>query len=100
MYAILQLALFLVQIAATLFSEPPSASYEDAIDSFQKTEDFSIVVNLDNRMFLSKCYIALGNYELACQWLEKICNLSVTNEYDKKIQNDARELLAKYSKYQ
>ncbi|KAL0112736.1 hypothetical protein PUN28_012185 [Cardiocondyla obscurior] len=88
------------KIAATLFSEPPSASYEDAIDSFQKAEEFSVKVNLENRLFLSKCYIALGNYKLACQLLEKTCDLSVVNEDDKKIQNDARQLLAKYSRYQ
>ncbi|XP_011871321.1 PREDICTED: regulator of microtubule dynamics protein 1-like [Vollenhovia emeryi] len=87
------------KIAATLFSEPPSASYEDAIDSFQKAEDFSVKINLENRLFLSKCYIALGNYEPACQWLEKICNMSVTSEDDARVQNDARQLLAKYSGY-
>ncbi|TGZ54014.1 Uncharacterized protein DBV15_00293 [Temnothorax longispinosus] len=88
------------KIAATLFSEPPSASYEDAIDSFQKAEDFSVKVNLENWLFLSKCYIALSNYKPACQWLEKICDLSVTSEEDERIQNDARQLLAKYSGYQ
>lgn len=87
------------KIAATLFSEPPSASYEDAIDSFRKAEDFAVKVNLENRLFLSKCYIALGNYELACQWLEKLCDLSVTNENEERIQNEARQLLAKYSGY-
>lgn len=87
------------KIAATLFSEPPSASYEDAIDSFQKAEDFSIEVNLENRLFLSKCYIALGNYEPACQLLEKICDLSVTSENNERIQSDARQLLDKYSRY-
>jgi tetratricopeptide (TPR) repeat protein len=88
-----------VQIAATLFSEPPSASYEDAIDSFRKAEDFAVKVNLENRLFLSKCYIALGNYELACQWLEKLCDLSVTSKAEERIQKDARQLLAKYSGY-
>lgn len=87
------------KIAATLFSEPPSASYEDAIDSFQKAEDFSSKANLENKLFLSKCYIALGNYEPACRWLEKICDLSVMGEDDERIQNDARQLLAKYSDY-
>ncbi|XP_011701521.1 PREDICTED: regulator of microtubule dynamics protein 2-like [Wasmannia auropunctata] len=88
------------KVAATLFSEPPSASFEDAIDSFQKAEDFSVKVNLENRLFLSKCHIALGNYEPACQLLEKICNMSVTNEDDERVQGDARELFAKYSRYQ
>ncbi|XP_050450034.1 regulator of microtubule dynamics protein 1-like [Cataglyphis hispanica] len=87
------------KVATTLFSEPPSASYEDAIDSFQKAENFSIEVNLQNRLFLSKCYIALNKYELACDWLEKICDFSVVSKDDEKIQNDARQLLTKYLKY-
>ncbi|XP_012524454.1 regulator of microtubule dynamics protein 1 [Monomorium pharaonis] len=87
------------KIAATLFSEPPSASYEDAIDCFRKAEDFSVEVNLENKLFLSKCYIALGNYELACQWLEKLCDLSVTRDDDMRIQNEARQLLVKYLSY-
>lgn len=87
------------KVAATLFSEPPSASYEDAIDSFQKAENFSVEVNLQNRLFLSKCYIALSKYELACDWLEKICDFSVVSKDDEKIQNDARQLLTKYSRY-
>lgn len=87
------------KVAATLFSEPPSASYEDAIDSFQKAENFSAEINLENRLFLSKCYIALSKYELACNWLEKICDCSIISKDDEKIQNDARQLLIKYSSY-
>ncbi|XP_011642246.1 regulator of microtubule dynamics protein 1-like [Pogonomyrmex barbatus] len=87
------------KIAASLFSEPPSASYEDAIDYFRKAEDFSIKVNLENRLYLSKCYIALSKYDLACQWLEKICELSDINKTDEIIQNEAHQLFAKYSRY-
>ncbi|XP_012224815.1 regulator of microtubule dynamics protein 1-like [Linepithema humile] len=87
------------KVAATLFSEPPSASYEDAIDSFQKVEKYSVDVNLENRLFLSKCYIALSEYEQACNWLEKTCDSPVTSKDDEKTQNNARELLTKYSKY-
>ncbi|EZA56809.1 Regulator of microtubule dynamics protein [Ooceraea biroi] len=87
------------KVAATLFSEPPSASYEDAIESFQSAEKFSTEANLENQLFLSKCYIALSKYELACDWLEKICDSSVINKNDEKIQNDARQLFNKYSGY-
>lgn len=87
------------KVAATLYSEPPSASYEDAIDSFQNAERFSDIVNLENRLFLSKCYIALSKYEQAVHWLEKICDLSIENKDDQRIQNDARQLFNKYSGY-
>ncbi|XP_029164174.1 regulator of microtubule dynamics protein 1-like [Nylanderia fulva] len=88
------------KVATTLFSEPPSASFEDAIDSFQKAENFSVEVNLENRLFLSKCYIALSKYELACDWLNKICDLSVASKDDEKTQSEAHQLLLKYSGYQ
>lgn len=87
------------KLAATVFSEPPSASFEDAIDSFQKAEELAVEVNLENRLFLSKCYIALSKYELACDLLEKICDSSVTHKRDKEIQTDARQLFNKYSEY-
>lgn len=87
------------KVAITLFSEPPSASFEDAIDSFQKAENFSAEVNLENRLFLSKCYIALSKYELACDCLKNICDLSVVSKDDEKTQSEARQLLLKYSGY-
>ncbi|XP_020299524.1 regulator of microtubule dynamics protein 2-like isoform X2 [Pseudomyrmex gracilis] len=89
---------FNYEVAAT-FSELPSASFEDAIESFQKADTFSNKLNPENHLFLSKCYIATNNYKSACSYLKQICELSVTNEEEKRIQNDARQLFDKYSKY-
>lgn len=84
-----------------MYSEPPNVSYEDAIDNFEKAEKLSDEVNLENQLYISKCYIALSNYEQAIHWLEKICEPSqiVANEDEKKILDEARNLLNKYSVY-
>lgn len=84
-----------------MYSEPPSVSYEDAIDSFEKAEKFSDEVNMQNQLYISRCYLALNKYEQAIHWLEKICDPSqvIEDEDEKKIVDKAHNLLNKYSVY-
>ncbi|XP_014485234.1 PREDICTED: regulator of microtubule dynamics protein 2-like [Dinoponera quadriceps] len=89
------------KVVTTLYSEPPNVSYKDALDNFEKAETFSDKVNLENQLYISKCYIAISNYEQAIHWLEKICDpLQVAaNKEEEKIQDEAHNLLNKYSVY-
>lgn len=58
-------------------------------------------VNLENKLYISKSYIALSKYEQAIHWLEKICDPShvLEDEDEKKIVDEAYSLLNKYSVY-
>lgn len=91
--------LYSKQVATTFFSEPPNASYEEAIESFEQAEEFAIEPNLENRLFLSKSYIAISKYEKAIYWLNEICEQQVVTKKDQNVQSEANELLQKYSSY-
>lgn len=91
--------LYSEQIATTFFSEPPNASYEEAIESFEQAEEFATEPNLENRLFLSKSYIAISKYEKAIYWLNEICEQQVVTKKDQNVQSEANELLQKYSSY-
>lgn len=84
-----------------MHSEPPNVTYEDAISYFEKAEKFSDEVNLENQLYISKCYVALSEYEQAVCWLEKVCDSSQVpaDEDEKKVLDEAHNLLNKYSVY-
>ncbi|XP_047352730.1 regulator of microtubule dynamics protein 1-like [Vespa velutina] len=87
------------KVATTFFSEPPNASYEEAIESFEQAEEFATEPHLENRLFLSKSYIAISNYEKAIYWLNEICQQTVVTKQDQNVQSEAKKLLQEYSSY-
>lgn len=87
------------KLASTFFSEPPNASYEEAIESFEQAEELATQPHLENRLFLSKAYIATNNFEKAVYFLNDICLQSIVTKGEKNIQSEARRLLETYSKY-
>ncbi|KAK2585789.1 hypothetical protein KPH14_010394 [Odynerus spinipes] len=96
-FEISNLTWFERKMAATFFSEPPSATYEDAIESFEQAEQFAIKPHLENRLFLSKAYIAISEYEKAVHWLNEICQQPAVTEEDQNVQSEAKKLLKTYS---
>ncbi|XP_015586763.1 regulator of microtubule dynamics protein 1 [Cephus cinctus] len=87
------------KIAATLFSDPPSATYEDALSDFEQSEKLGTEPNMDNRLFLAKTYIKLNRYQDAFPWLTKVLELPATDEEDRRKQDEADLLMTQYSKY-
>lgn len=88
---------FLFQLAATLFAEPPSATTEDAVKHFEEAEKLYKDPHLENKFFLSKCYISLGRNQEACDYLRTLLTLSPCSEKEKKAQAEAQNLLKKYA---
>ncbi|KAL7296348.1 hypothetical protein TKK_0010362 [Trichogramma kaykai] len=88
------------KVAATLFSEVPSATFEDAIPHFETADKLGQKHHFENSLLLSKCYIAMEKYSEAIPWLKKIskCPDSNTDE-ETKYQIEANKLLEKYSDY-
>lgn len=65
--------------ASALFTEPPKATYEDALSHLLESEKLSTEEWKENKLFLAKCYIDKGEYKEGVSWLEKADSLS-TNE--------------------
>lgn len=85
------------KVASTLFAKPPSASYEDAIVHFKKAELLAKEPFLENKLFLGKSHIALGQYKEAVKYLNEIYEMPVSDE--EKILAEVKQLLDKYSGY-
>lgn len=61
-----------------MFGEPPNATYEEALSHFviaeQLVDDWK-----ENKLFLAKCKIAMGNYKEGVYWLVKAYNAKDKN---------------------
>lgn len=57
------------KVAGTLFAEPPTATYPEAVENCLKAESLSPVPWKENRLLLAKCHINQGNYTDAVSWL-------------------------------
>ncbi|XP_033224980.1 regulator of microtubule dynamics protein 1-like [Belonocnema kinseyi] len=86
------------KVAATLFAQPPSASYEDAIVYFKRAESLAKEPFLQNKLYLGKSHIALGQYKEGVEYLNQIYELP-TSDDEPQILKEVKELLDKYSGY-
>jgi len=69
------------KLASTLFAEPPSATYSEAVEHFLKAEDLSSMPCKENRLFLAKCNISQGYYDVAVLWLDLASEVPITMPY-------------------
>ncbi|CAG7734690.1 unnamed protein product [Allacma fusca] len=83
------------RVASTLFSEPPSSTVEEALQHFLSAENKGKPF-IENRLFISKCYISLSDYPKAAHWLTLASQLSAMTSNDEKAQVEVLELLPKY----
>lgn len=86
------------KVAATLFAQPPKASYEDAIAHFMQAESLAKEPFLENKLFLGKSHIALKQYKEGVKYLNQIYELP-TSDDEPQILSEVKELLDKYSGY-
>ena len=78
-------------LAATIFSTPPQATYDDALACFLRAEQISPGFYLKNCLYLTMTYQAKGDTVEAKKWKEFGLTLPVTND-------DDRDALAKLQK--
>lgn len=104
-YEVSQLSWIERKMAATLFADPPSASLPEAIDHFVQAEKFKPDGWKENRLFIAKCHIGLGDFNTAMIWLDKADSIPLTSLdvregiKDKVSQQEIDQLLVKYEKY-
>jgi len=86
------------KLAATLFSEPPSSSFQESLDYFLTAENIGKPFK-ENRLCIAKCYIGLKEYTEAATWLQRGASLPVLTPTDKAAQVEISTLLPKYQRY-
>jgi tetratricopeptide (TPR) repeat protein len=83
------------KIASAIFDTPPSSSYEEAIDYFERAERLDPNFYSMNQLMIAKAYLNLSKKTEARQWLEKLENFDVRTEEDQRAIYEAREHLKK-----
>jgi tetratricopeptide (TPR) repeat protein len=64
-------------LASTLYTEPPTATYPEAVEHCLKAESLSPTPSKENRLLLAKCHIKQGNYADAVCWLDRALQVPV-----------------------
>ncbi|CAL8125473.1 unnamed protein product [Orchesella dallaii] len=86
------------RLASTLFSAPPNATPQEALQHFQASERLGKPLK-DNRLYMAKCYMVLKNNEETAFWLKKAVDMPNVSSSDQPIHDEAIKLLAKYKQY-
>ncbi|VDK89296.1 unnamed protein product [Litomosoides sigmodontis] len=87
------------ECVAIAFDSLPLCTIDDALDNFHKAEELSSG-HVDNHLYLSKCYIAKGNYTEAQKYLMHIIKIVPSDQADEAMIAEAQELLADIEKIQ
>lgn len=83
------------KILGTIFANPPTGTYEEALEHFQKAESASPNFYSMNYLMMGKCYLALSNKEKAKEWLTKGSEVVEKNDDDKTCKAESLKLLKK-----
>ncbi|KAL3270687.1 hypothetical protein HHI36_021215 [Cryptolaemus montrouzieri] len=87
------------KVAATLYADPPKATYEEALEHFLEADKLIDYEWKENRLCTAKCYIALGKYKEALEWLDKADKVKPEEVGDDSVNQEVKSLLAKYASY-
>ncbi|XP_067887757.1 regulator of microtubule dynamics protein 1 isoform X2 [Heterodontus francisci] len=71
------------KIAAMFFTTPPSSTYEEALQYFNKAEEADPNFYSKNLLMMGKTYMKLKNEKLALLWLTKARDYPARNEEDR-----------------
>ena len=88
-------------IANTFFSEPPRATYDEALVELQKAESFKESLGgwKSNKLWIGKTLIALSKQYDAIKVIDEALQLPLVTEEDKMVQIELEALGKKYCKY-
>ncbi|XP_049839556.1 regulator of microtubule dynamics protein 3-like [Schistocerca gregaria] len=85
-------------MASTLFGLP-SVSIEDALEHFLKAERLTKTPWKENRLFIARCYDALGNTPATVEWLEKADVVESITLGDEDAEKALHDLSIKYESH-
>lgn len=84
--------------AATLYGEPPEATYEEALASFMAVQKLRRDWK-SNHTFIAKTYVAMKKYHEAMKWVDSGLAIPVQTDEDGLMQTDLKELEKSYASY-
>ncbi|XP_055627004.1 regulator of microtubule dynamics protein 1-like [Toxorhynchites rutilus septentrionalis] len=94
-YGLADLPWYQRKIVSTIFAAPPSGSYEEALECFEKAESTKPNFYSMNHLMLGKACQALKKTDKAKEYLTQAANVTVLNEDDKQAKEEATKLLKK-----
>lgn len=72
---------------------PPSASYEEALECFEQAERLKAGFYSQNWLYLGKTFVALKQHDKAREWFEKAASVEVRSEDDRVCREEASQAL-------
>lgn len=96
-YEVAQLSWLERRVAAALFAEVPSATFEETLEHFMAAEKLRPSGWKENRLFIAKCYILMNDFSLASAWLEQAASAPSVTPDDEIVHKEIQELQSKYS---
>jgi len=75
------------KLAATLFAEPPTATYEEAYEYFARAEAIAPRFYKANTWMLAETAAKLGRKEDAVRWCREALEIDTRTQYDQEAQN-------------
>lgn len=94
-YGLADLPWYQRKIVSTIFAAPPSGTYEEALECFEKAEKTKPNFYSMNHLMLGKTCQALKQNDKAKEYLTLAANVVVLNEDDKQAKEEAAKLLKK-----
>lgn len=76
-------------------SNPPTTSFEEALECFEKAEGLKAGFYSQNQLYLGKTYLALKQKDKAREWFQKASEVEVRSEDDRVCREEASEALKK-----
>ncbi|KAK5618722.1 Regulator of microtubule dynamics protein 1 [Crenichthys baileyi] len=92
-FAFAELPWYQRKVAAVIFSNPPTSTFEEALEFFLKAEEVDPNFYSKNLLMLGKTYMAMKDKEKALFWLTKAKEYPAHTLEDKEVHKEALELL-------
>lgn len=86
------------KIATAIFDKPPEATYQDAIEKFERVNELRPNWRCVS-YYIGKCYINLKDYKKAIEAFDAGAAMDINDEEDKLVDEDLLALQKKYASY-
>ena len=92
-YQVSDLAWYQRRIAAVIFGEPPTSSFEEALKYFENAEEVDPNFYSYNLLMLGKTYLKLNKKEEALKYLKMTVEYPAKNDDDQNAKQEAQKVL-------